>query len=63
MRPGRIDAYSVVDAQVSCKLPTLKSVVKLGANNAFNNQIYQAFGSPSIGAVYYISVTFDELFR
>ncbi|MCW5910307.1 MAG: TonB-dependent receptor [Cyclobacteriaceae bacterium] len=63
MRPGRIEAYSVVDAQVSCKLPNLKSVLKLGANNAFNNQVYQAFGSPSIGAVYYISVTFDELFR
>lgn len=63
MRPGRIDAYSVVDAQVSCKLPALKSILKVGANNVFNNQIYQAFGSPSIGAVYYISVTFDELFR
>lgn len=63
MRPGRIEAYSVVDAQVSYKLPALKSVLKLGANNAFNNQIYQAFGSPSIGAVYYVSVIFDEMFR
>jgi iron complex outermembrane receptor protein len=63
MRPGRIEAYSVVDAQVSYKLTNLKSVLKVGANNAFNKQIYQAFGSPSIGAVYYISVTFDELFR
>lgn len=63
MRPGRIEAYSVVDAQVSYKLPSLKSVLKVGANNAFNNQIYQAYGSPSIGAVYYVSVTFDQMFR
>lgn len=25
--------------------------------------ITQAFGSPSIGAVYYVSLTFDEMFR
>lgn len=63
MRPGRIEAYSVLDAQVSFKVPTIKSVLKVGANNALNNQVYQAFGSPSIGAVYYVSLTFDELFR
>lgn len=63
MRPGRIEAYSIFDAQVSCKLPSIKSVLKVGANNAFNNQIYQAYGSPSIGAVYYVSLTFDQLFR
>lgn len=63
MRPGRIEAYSIVDAQVSYKLPNIKSVVKVGANNALNNHVYQAFGSPSIGAVYYVSLTFDELFR
>jgi iron complex outermembrane recepter protein len=63
LRPGRIDAYSIVDAQVSYKVLPLKSVVKVGANNLFNNQVYQAFGSPSIGAVYYVSVVFDELFK
>jgi outer membrane receptor protein involved in Fe transport len=63
MRPGRIEAYSIVDAQVSYKVAPIKSVVKVGANNAFNNQVYQAYGSPSIGAVYYVSITFDELFR
>jgi outer membrane receptor protein involved in Fe transport len=63
MRPGRINAYSIVDAQVNYKVAPIKSVIKLGANNIFNHQIYQAFGSPSIGAIYYVSVTFDELFR
>jgi iron complex outermembrane recepter protein len=60
MRPGRIDAYSVVDAQVSYKALPLKSIFKLGASNILNNQIYQAYGSPSIGAVYYFSIVFDQ---
>jgi outer membrane receptor protein involved in Fe transport len=60
MRPGRIDAYSVVDAQVSYKAHPIKSIIKVGASNLFNNQIYQAYGSPSIGAVYYVSVVFDQ---
>jgi iron complex outermembrane recepter protein len=63
LRPGRIDAYSLVDAQVTYRIHSLKSIVKLGANNLFNNQIYQAYGSPSIGAVYYVSIVFDQLFN
>lgn len=63
MRPGRIDAYSVVDAQISYKILPLKSIIKIGGSNIFNNRIYQAYGSPSIGAMYYVSLTFDELLR
>ncbi len=63
MRPGRIDAFSVIDAQVNYKILPIKSMVKIGASNLFNNQVYQAFGSPSIGAIYYISLTFDQLLR
>ncbi len=60
MRPGRIDAYSMVDAQLSYRVQPLKSIVKIGGSNIFNNQVYQAYGSPSIGAVYYVSVVFDQ---
>jgi len=63
LRPGRIEAYSIIDAQVSYKLVPLKSVVKLGGSNIFNNQVYQAYGSPSIGAIYYVSIIFDQLLR
>jgi hypothetical protein len=59
MIPGRIDAHSIIDAQVSYKLHAIKSVLKIGANNLLNNQVYQAYGSPSIGAVYYVSIVFD----
>ncbi|HMJ68623.1 MAG TPA: TonB-dependent receptor [Cyclobacteriaceae bacterium] len=63
LRPGRIEAMSIVDAQVSYKIMPIKSIVKIGASNLFNNKVYQAFGSPSIGAIYYVSLTFDELLR
>ncbi len=63
MRPGRIEAFSIVDAQVSYKLIPIKSRIKIGASNLFNNQVYQAYGSPSVGAIYYVSLTFDQLLR
>lgn len=63
MRPGTIEAFSIVDAQVSYKVLPIKSMVKIGASNLFNEQVYQAYGSPSIGAIYYVSLTFDELLR
>jgi outer membrane receptor protein involved in Fe transport len=62
-RPGRVDAYSMVDAQISKKLPKLKSTVKLGGSNIFNQHIYQSYGSPAIGAIYYVSVVFDDLLK
>jgi len=61
LRPGPIPAISMVDAQVSYKALPIKTLFKLGASNLFNHQVYQAYGSPSIGAVYYLSITFDEL--
>ena len=62
-RPGPINAYSLVDVQLNKKLPDAKSTIKIGASNLLNNKIYQAYGSPSIGAIYYVSLTFDELFK
>jgi outer membrane receptor protein involved in Fe transport len=61
LRPGKIPAYSVLDAQISYKALPIKSIFKLGASNLLNNQVYQAYGSPSVGSVYYVSITFDEL--
>ncbi len=63
LRPGRINAYSIVDVQLSCRLHALKSILKVGASNLFNTHVYQAYGSPSIGGVYYISIIFDELLK
>lgn len=61
--PGRINAYSLLDAQISLKVPSLKTIVKLGASNLTNQYIVQAYGSPAVGGLYYVSLNFDELFR
>ncbi len=58
---GDVPEVHNVDAQVSYKLKRLKSVVKLGGSNVFNNRYFLNFGGPTIGAIYYVSITFDEL--
>jgi len=63
LRPGRIPAYSIVDAQISYRFPAWKTMVKLGASNLLNRQVYQAYGSPSVGAIYYVSMVFDQALR
>jgi hypothetical protein len=61
LRPGRIDAYSMVDAQLTYRLIPAKTQIKIGGSNILNNKVYQAYGSPSIGAVLYVSFLFDQL--
>jgi len=63
MVPGRINAYSLVDLQFNKKIPKLHTTVKLGSSNLFNTKVYQAYGSPSIGAIYYVGFTFDDLLK
>ncbi|RZK47530.1 MAG: TonB-dependent receptor [Pedobacter sp.] len=63
MRPGPVTAYSLVDVQVNKKLPKAKAMIKIGASNVLNNKIYTAYGSPSIGGIYYVSFTIDELLK
>ena len=58
---GDVPEIHNVDAQVSYKVSSLKSILKLGGSNVFNNRYIQNFGGPTIGAIYYLSITFDEL--
>ncbi len=57
---GVIPAFGTLDAQVSYKLTDLKSIVKLGGSNILNERYTTSFGNPRLGALYYISITFDE---
>lgn len=57
---GIIPAYQTLDAQVSYKLPAIKSIVKVGGSNVLNERYTTSFGNPSMGALYYISITFDQ---
>ena len=57
---GMVPAVSTFDAQVSYKLQNLNSIVKVGGSNITNNRHILNYGGPSLGAIYYVSLTFDE---
>lgn len=58
---GTIPAFGTADVQLSYKLSSIKSMLKFGGSNIFNNYYIQSFGAPRIGAIYYVSITFDQL--
>ena len=57
---GTVPAVSTFDAQVSYRIPNLKSIVKLGGSNITNNRHVLNAGGPNLGAIYYVSFTFDQ---
>ena len=60
---GEVPSYATFDGQISYKIPDLKSIVRVGGSNLLNNSYYMSLGGPNIGAIYYISITFDELMK
>jgi iron complex outermembrane recepter protein len=58
---GDVPSYGTFDAQISLKLPELKSVIKVGGSNLFGDPYIQSLGGPNIGSIYYVSLSFDEL--
>jgi iron complex outermembrane receptor protein len=60
---GNIPHYGVVDAQVSYKVPSIKTMFKIGGTNIGGGDYRTNIGSPFIGQQYYISVTFDEFLK
>ena len=58
---GNVPSYTTVDAQLTYKLTAMKSTMKLGGSNLLNQRYIQSLGGPNIGAIYYLSLTFDDL--
>ncbi|MCS3797532.1 TonB-dependent receptor domain-containing protein [Niastella sp. OAS944] len=56
---GQVKSFGSLDAQVSYRLPKIKSLIKLGATNLTNKYYTTAFGNPSIGGLYYVSVGYN----
>lgn len=56
---GSVPSYSTVDAMVSYKIPSTKSLIKLGGTNVLNKYYRTGFGNPQIGALYYVSYAFN----
>lgn len=56
---GQVPAYSSLDAQVSLRIPSVQSVVKLGGSNVLNKYYITSYGNPMAGAIYYVGLTFN----
>jgi iron complex outermembrane receptor protein len=60
---GDVAAVSTLDAQVSFRIPKLKSQIKAGGANILNHHYIQYAGGPTLGALYYVAVTVEDLFK
>ena len=57
----KIPAFSTLDAQISKKIAPIKSIIKIGGTNLTGKLYTTGWANPSVGAMYYVSVTFDQL--
>jgi hypothetical protein len=58
-----VPEFGVFDAQVSYKIPSLKTIAKIGGTNLLGGDYRTNFGAPFVGQQIYISLTFDEFLR
>lgn len=58
---GMLEAFNVVDASINFKVPKIRSLVKVGANNLLNSYYRTAVANPSIGGLYYVSFAYNVL--
>lgn len=56
---GTVPASAVIDAQVSYRLLQAHSTIKLGGTNITNVYYRNGFGSPAIGALYYVTFAYN----
>jgi outer membrane receptor protein involved in Fe transport len=58
-----VPEFGVFDAQVSYRLPSIKTIVKVGGSNILGGDYRTNLGGPFVGQQYYLSLTFDEFFN
>ena len=58
---GKVPSYQTFDAQVSYRVPKVKTTIKAGGSNIFNNRYIQYAAGPTIGGLYYVAITVDGL--
>jgi iron complex outermembrane receptor protein len=58
---GKVATINNLDAQLTLRVPHLKSTVKLGGTNVLNYRHLEYAGGPTIGALYYVAITIDGL--
>ncbi|MGB3075351.1 MAG: TonB-dependent receptor, partial [Chitinophagales bacterium] len=58
-----LPAYSIIDAQVSYHLPKAATTIKAGASNLLNYYHQDFAQGISVGGIYYVSLTYDGIFK
>ncbi|WP_435261088.1 TonB-dependent receptor [Tenacibaculum sp. nBUS_03] len=57
---GEVDSRTVLDAQVNYRIPSWKSVIKLGGANLTGKEYFSAPGVGAIGSQYFLSWTINN---
>lgn len=60
-RLAYVPQFNTLDAQVSKKISSIKSIIKVGGSNILGNAYSTGFGNPMVGSMFYVGITFDEL--
>ncbi|EHQ30560.1 TonB-dependent receptor [Mucilaginibacter paludis] len=58
---GTVPAIHTFDAQVTIRVPEYNATFKVGGTDLFNKRYIQYAGGPTLGALYYASITLDGL--
>ena len=56
---GIVPTYDLLDLQISKKMQSLNTIIKVGSSNLLNNIHYEVYGGPYIGRMIYCSLLFD----
>ncbi|MDZ7604112.1 MAG: TonB-dependent receptor [Cyclobacteriaceae bacterium] len=57
---ANMPAFGSLDANVAVKVPSIKTMVKVGGSNLLNDYYTTSFGSAQVGGLYYVSLMFNE---
>lgn len=60
-RLAYVPQFNTLDAQISKKISSIKSILKVGGSNILGNAYSTGFGNPTVGSMFYVGITFDEL--
>lgn len=58
---GDVPAYQTIDLQVNYRIPSIKSIFKVGATNLLGDEYFTAFGTGLIGSQFFVSWTINNL--
>lgn len=60
---GIVPSFHNVDVQISYKIPSLKTTLRLGSTNLLNQRRVEMLGGGTIGALVYFQIIYDEFLK